>query len=96
MCILLDLVNLAKDIIPAIWMCEPCSPCSRGMRHPLGMVPGAKTPHLVGYLVSWFYPSLAGSSLHSFAYQSLVCCVISLSAQLNINAPYMKHIECLK
>ena len=96
MCILLDLVNLAKDIIPAIWMCEPCSPCSRGMRHPLGMAPCAETPHLVGYLVGGFYPSLAGFTLPNFAYQCLVCCVISLSAHLNIDAPYVKHIECLK
>ena len=35
----LDLVNLVKDITPATWMHEPCSPCSTGMKHPLGMVP---------------------------------------------------------
>ena len=86
MCILLDLVNLAKDIIPATRMCEPCSPCSTGIRHPLGMAPCAKAPHPVGYPVGGFFLSLSGFSLPNFAHQSLECGVISLSARLKLNS----------
>lgn len=60
MWILLDLVNLIKDIIPATRMYEPCSPCSTGVRHPLGMVPCAEASYPVGYLVGGFYLTLAG------------------------------------
>ena len=84
-CILLDLVNLAKDIIPVTRMCEPCSPCSTCVRQPLGMAQCSEAPHPLCYPVSRFYPSLASFSLPNFAHQRLVFCVISLSVRLNIN-----------
>ena len=55
--ILLDSVNMSKDIIPATQMSEPCSPWSIGIRHPLWHDAMCLAhPHLVGYRVSGFCP----------------------------------------
>lgn len=84
--ILLDSVNMSKDIIPATEMSEPCSPWSIGIRHPLWHdAMCLASPHLVGYHVSGFCPSLAGFSLPNFAHQNIVCYVIFLSVPLNVN-----------
>ena len=84
--ILLDLVNMAKDIIPATRMSEPCSPWSTGIRHPLWHdAMCLACPYLVGYPVSGFCPSLAGFSLANFAHQTIVCHVIFLPVPHNVN-----------
>ena len=64
--------------IPATRMSEPCLPCSTGVRHPLGMAPGAEALHAVGCPVGGSYLSLAGFSLPNFAQQSHVCVVLFL------------------
>ena len=75
--ILLDSVNMSKDIIPATQMSEPCSPWSIGIRHPLWHdAMCLARPHLVGYPVSGFCPSLAGFSLVNFSHQNIVRYVI--------------------
>ena len=84
--ILLDLVNMAKDIIPATQMCEPRSPCITVIRHPLWHdAMCLARPHLVGCPVSGFCPSLAGFSLANFALQNVTCHVIFLSVPHNVN-----------
>ena len=84
--ILLDSVNMAKDIIPATQMSESCSPWSIGIRHPLWHdAMCLACPHLVGYPVSGFCPSLAGFSLANFSHQNIVCYVIFLSVPHNVN-----------
>ena len=77
--ILLDSVNMAKDIIPATQMSEPCSRWSIGIRHLLWHdTMCLACPHLVGYLVSGFCLSLAGFSLANFSHQNIVCYVFFL------------------
>ena len=67
-------------------MSEPCSPCSTGIRHPLGHdAICLACPHLVGYPVGGFCWSLAGFSLANFAHQTIVCYVIFLSVPRNVN-----------
>lgn len=84
--ILLDLVNVAKDIILATGMSEPCSRWITGTRHPLWYEAMCLAyPHLLGYPVGGFCPSLAGFSLPNFAHQNVVCYVISLSVLHNVN-----------
>ena len=67
-----------RRTIPAMWMSEPCLPCSTGVRHPLGMVPCAEAIHAVAYPVGGFYLSLAGFSLPDFTHRHHVCVVLFL------------------